>query len=131
MMLEQFEQIITAISSYLDKVSSGNNFMAGAIGIWLLGVGSYLLKDVPRRIYGFILKHTTTELVLTNEDQIFYDVLSWIDRKGYSKKFRNIKYISGRSGWENDAKKSVGYGSHVGNPLGLLSQKKIEPVLIK
>lgn len=89
--------------------------IGGAISLWLLGVSSVLLRNVPQKIFLLIKKHVTTRMQLTSGNKSFYIFLEWLNHYGHSNKFRSVKYTNGRWGDEKGVKttKGVGYGSHL------------------
>jgi len=124
---EMFDGVVQQV----DKLSNGNPVIAGVMSLWLLGVGTYIFRQVPLKIYGFFMKHMTTELTTTSQNEVFHNLLSWLEEKGYSAKFRKVKLSNGKFGWGSDkgTTKSVGYGSHLvwfmGHPV-LISLNKEE-----
>jgi len=55
-----------------------NPVLSGIIGLWGAGLITFFLKDIPSKILGFIVRQLTTTLVIHNEDEIYYDFLSWV-----------------------------------------------------
>jgi len=123
--------MINGVVNQITELSNGNPIIAGAISLWLLGCATYLAKSIPAKIYEFMVKHLTTELVTTSQNEVFHNLLTWLEKNGYAAKFRKIKLSNGRFGWRDDggATKSVGYGSHLvwycGRPV-LISLNKEE-----
>ena len=88
--------------------------IAGAMTMGVMGIATYTLRSIPRFLYDFILKHTTTTLVTTSQNIVFHNLLKWLHDEGYADKFRKVKLSNGRYGYNNrDFTKSVGYGSHI------------------
>lgn len=85
--------------------------IAAGIGMWALGVGTYLLRTLPRRGISFIYKHATTRLTLISSHVIYHDFLVWYEDHNYSHNSRTIKISNGRHGWDQ-AVKAMGYGVH-------------------
>lgn len=73
---------ITSIRQSIESMSGGNEMIAGAISLWLLGVGTVLLKTWPMKIWSFIIKHSTTEMSLTTQNKSFYLLLDWLKKQG-------------------------------------------------
>jgi len=104
--------------SYIDSIIANFNnlthnspVVAGAVSLWALGVGTYLIKYVPSKIYQFFIKHITTKLTIFSSSQSFYKFVKWYDDNGYAKNARSLKITNGKHGWSN-AVKSIGYGTH-------------------
>lgn len=85
--------------------------IAGAFGIWALGVGTFLLRTVPFRVLKFLAKHTTTKLRITSTHTSYHDFLRWYEENNYSHNSRTIKISNGQYGYE-DMIKAMGYGTH-------------------
>jgi len=71
-------ELITRGSDYLNQVTGNNHMLAGAIGLWGLGVISYMCRSVPSRIYDFLLRHLTTELTVTSQNTVFHDMIRMV-----------------------------------------------------
>lgn len=103
--------VILKLISVFNAYAAKNQFVAGALSLWGLGVISYLCKDVPRKIWGLITKFSTTTLTVTSSNDIFYLFLKWYELKGYASRGRYVKFSNGRWG-DGDLIKSLGYGTH-------------------
>jgi len=112
-MLELIQEYIKSVIRYINVISDGNQMIGGAISLGLMGALTYLCRSVPMKIWDFVVKHTTTELVTTSQNLVFHNLLKWLHDKGYAAKFRKIKLSNGRYGWEDYTVKSVGYGTHL------------------
>lgn len=96
----------------VNEMCGGNQFMAAAFSAWMLGVATFVLRKVPADIASLIKKHLTTSITITSQNMSFYDLMTWLESKGYSEKFRRVKIVNGR--WGSDtATKAVGYGRHL------------------
>lgn len=104
--------MIAKAFEYINSLSDGNQMIAGAISLWLMGTITYICREVPRQIYAVIRKHITTEFISTSQHESFHALLKWFEKKGYTKKFRRVKFSNGRYG-DNKTIKSVGYGTHM------------------
>jgi len=71
---------------------------------------TYIFRKVPSTIFYFILKHSQTTLITTSANNIFQDILVWLEEKGYSKKLRSFKLTNEKYTESNEFIKSVGYG---------------------
>lgn len=96
----------------INEMCGGNQFMAAAISAWLLGVATFFFRKVPQDALALTQKHLTTSMTLTSQNVSFYSLMAWLEKKGYSKKFRRIKITNGRWG-DSGITKSVGYGRHL------------------
>jgi chaperone BCS1 len=102
-----------SIVDFINSLSGGNQMIAGAISLWVLGTATWLLKSVPSKIWHFVVKHMTTQMTITSFNQSFFDLMEWLEEKGYSHKFRRFKITNGKWGSDDITTKGVGYGSHI------------------
>jgi len=85
--------------------------VGGALSLWLLGVGSWAMKDIPLRVYNLLLRQITVEVSILSSANTYFKFLEWYNYKGYSETSRTVKYSNGRWG-DEDMLKSIGYGVH-------------------
>jgi len=57
---------LSPIFEYVNKLSDGNQMIGGAISLWLMGVITYFCRNIPLKVFEFLKKQLTTEIVLTN-----------------------------------------------------------------
>lgn len=67
-----------------------NQFATAGVSLWLLGVGTYLAKDLPYKMWRFIVKQATVTLTLNNCDDVYEEFLIWYQKTGRSKKSRTL-----------------------------------------
>lgn len=67
-----------------------NQFATAGIVLWIIGIGTYLMRSVPSNIWRFIVKQSTVTLTLNNCDEIYTDFLNWYADTGRSKKSRTL-----------------------------------------
>lgn len=104
-------QGIIKLFDIFNAYAAKNQFVAGALSLWGLGVVSYLCKDIPKKFWGVIKKFFTTTVTITNQNEIFFSFLRWYEKNGYAKKGRYLKISNGKWG-DGGLIKSVGYGKH-------------------
>lgn len=109
MISEYFKMIV----DFINNLSGGNQMIAGAISLWVLGTTTWICKSVPQRVFDFLIKHLTTEMAITSYNQSFFDLMDWLEDKGFSHRFRRFKITNGKWGSEDSTTKGVGYGSHI------------------
>ena len=95
-----------------------NPVYGGALSLWVMGITTYLCKNIPSKIYTFIKNQLTTSLVINDSGYSsivkHYDsLLKWTAKqKGISKFCRN--YVMKSSGWWSDGDDTftlgIGYG---------------------
>jgi chaperone BCS1 len=94
-------------------LSTANPIVAGAVSLWGLGVLTYICKDIPTRIWGFLKRQFTTTLVVQSSDAIYHQLLAWISEKKMNSFVRTLS-LKGR--WEGSNAKwshvAMGYGGH-------------------
>lgn len=107
------EETFRNIVEFINGLSGGNQMIAGAISLWVLGTSTWLFKSVPQKMWNFAIKHMTTEMTITSYNQSFYDLMEWLEEKGFSHRFRRFKITNGKWGGDDITTKGVGYGSHI------------------
>lgn len=81
-----------------------NPMLLPGVGLWAGGMLTFLMKDVPSRIYDFIRRHSMTSISMSSSQDGFYAMVEWIEASKFSKKFRSLRVYKG--------KVSVGLGQH-------------------
>ncbi len=88
-----------------------NQLMMTALGLGGAGTIIVWLKEIPVGIYNLLKREFTTEMTVTNQHIIFYDILKLVKTTYINKNFRRLKILNGRYG-EDETILSMGYGSH-------------------
>jgi len=91
--------------------------IAGAISLWALGTATFFARDIPKRIWGIIVKQTTIELTLNNVDVVYDNFLRWYYDSGRSYSARtlaakNVHYERVENNKHRETIISAGYGTH-------------------
>jgi chaperone BCS1 len=97
--------------NHLLQTLKENQLLAAGIGLGGAGLMSFWLKDVPKFLFNYIKRMSTTTLTITSQHLSFYNTLKWIEINYKNTNFRNLKLNNGKYG-ENDAMTSIGYGIH-------------------
>jgi len=85
-----------------------NEFATAGVSLWLLGVGTYLAKGIPYKVWTILVKQSTVTLTLNNCDDVYEEFLVWYQKTGRSKKSRTLVAQDAFEAGSN------GYGDHVG-----------------
>lgn len=85
-----FENIFNFIQS--------NDWLLAGLGVGGFGLISFWIKDVPLKLFGFLKRQLTTDLIITNYDEVFYELLKFIQQYNQHRKFRTFKLNNGQ--WE-------------------------------
>lgn len=86
--------------------------------MWGLGVLTYLFKVVPSKVYTFLKKHLTTEMIITTNSPYYNYLMEYFQKNKMINKMRTIKiktfqrYYMDEGTYEKNVK-GVGYGSHL------------------
>ncbi|MHA1753197.1 MAG: AAA family ATPase [Candidatus Helarchaeota archaeon] len=99
-----FEKIITVIKE--------NHFLFAGLGISGFGLITFWIKDVPLKIFNFFKRQFTTDLIVTNYDEVFYELLNYLHKQNKTKKFRTFRLHNGRWGTADKSDLIMGYGTH-------------------
>lgn len=113
-MTQWFEQVV----QYLDQITGGNEILSAMVGAWLLGVATYLLKNLPKAIYGFFKRQLITTIRIDNGDYTKRAILVRLMKEHrenklfkFSRKFDfETAYLGGDGG--ATAHWGLGYGIH-------------------
>jgi len=89
-----------------------NQFLLAGLGVGSFGLISFWIKDVPLKVFSFLKRQLTTDLILQNNDNVFYYMLKWIKDENKNKNFRTLKLNNGKYGTNEETILSMGYGSH-------------------
>ena len=89
-----------------------NQFLLAGLGVSSFGLISFWIKDVPLKVFRFLKRQLTTDLILQNNDNVFYNMLKWIKDENRNKNFRTLKLNNGKYGIETETMLSMGYGNH-------------------
>lgn len=82
--------------------------LAGVVGIYSMGVSTYLLRDVPNKIWNNVQRQFFTTLTVRSRDRVYYELLRWVSRKHMHKFVRSFSLGNGVWGAQ-DARFDVGY----------------------
>lgn len=101
----------------LMELSKINPVMAGIVGVWVAGVITYFMRNVPMRIWGFIkrqsMRHVDICSVSTSGHNANYGFfLDWVTESGAITFSRVLQLLwkHGKGGW--DSRIEAGYGTH-------------------
>lgn len=120
------------LTSYNELLKS-NPVAAGLLPVMVLGMASYLIRDVPIKIWNIIKTQSTTTLSLLSTgagsaDMQYFSFLRWFVGRGFMRWSRSLAV---ESGWGKDADGNVlpGNGTHYflwrGRPCWL-SKSRVE-----
>lgn len=85
--------------------------VAGGLGMWGLGVLTFLLRAIPGKLWQLFVRHATTTLTIASTHTSYHDFLRWYEENKFSHNSRSIKISNGRYGYD-DMIKAMGYGTH-------------------
>lgn len=88
-----------------------NQTLSGFLGVALTGFLTVVFKGVPKAIYEFIVKYTTTSLSIGSANESFYTLMELLESEKLVDKTRRIKIFNGRWGGANQTK-GLGLGTH-------------------
>lgn len=110
---------ISSVFIQFNEYAKLNPVMAGAFSLWALGVTSFLCRGVPKAIWEFITKQTTTTLYFDSSGynynvENFASFLLWFENHKWSKWSRSLSMES--SGYhfkKQPMTVGIGYGQHM------------------
>jgi chaperone BCS1 len=100
-----------SLHSIIETIKDNPIIMTG-LGLSGAGILTFWVKDVPKRIYSFLKRELTTDLIITSQNAIFHELLKWIEKKYSNKNFRKLKLSNGLWGCNGHTTTSIGYGFH-------------------
>lgn len=106
---------ITALYQAFLTLTQTQPIIAGAVGLYGLGIVTYFLRDIPSRIYLAFKKECFTSVTLNSNDYVYDDFLVWISKNKTHNFIRNFnimnKYSSEYPGTKSDTPfLTIGYG---------------------
>ncbi len=93
-------------------------FLAGAIGLWVMGVFTFIIRYLPSRSWQFIIKQITVTLTINNHMDSYRQFFEWYNKTGNSSHSRTLSVVESPfmtdsgAGWYKKVKISAGYGVH-------------------
>lgn len=105
---------LNTLSNQVIQFSKGNQVVSGVVGLWGLGVFTYLMRELPGRIWVVLVKQFTVRVVINSNDEAFYNIIKWYESEGFSKKARTLRLSSDHHSVDGSTKHilSAGYGYH-------------------
>jgi chaperone BCS1 len=95
------------------EFTKDNVLLTGLMGVYGLGVITFLLKDVPKAFGTFIIKQVTTSVIIQNKNVCFFRLMSLLDETNISHKLRTFRFYNGRWGNSSTILKGLSEGSHL------------------
>jgi len=95
----------------IQQILKDNPILSTGLGLGGAGVLTYLIKDIPKKLFSLLKREASTELILTSMNLSFHEVLKYIQNEYKNKNFRKLKVSNGRWGYD-DTVLSIGYGMH-------------------
>lgn len=99
----------------ISESTKSNPILAGAVSLWGLGVFTFLCRNIPIKLWNFILSQTTTSLTLnnagwSNNDLQFHSFMDWYLATPWSRWSRALSMDS--KSYTSDITIGAGYGTH-------------------
>jgi len=110
----QLDKLVTGFNglvTWFNELNKTAPMVTGAISLWALTTASYLCRQIPEKIWEFLLKQFTVTLTISNNDELFYTFFEWYNEKGHSGTSRTLRATQGRWG-DDKINLSAGFGNH-------------------
>ena len=114
-MIEYFVDLYVKVS----EASKANPVLAGVVSLWGLSVATYLMRNVPLKVWNFILHQTTTSMSFNNattaSGDLFVNFGKWFVQRKASKFSRSLAINISDRVWElkkEDVALCPGFGTH-------------------
>lgn len=106
-------QALSDLFSAYSKAVSGNPAL-GFLSIYFAGIFTWLIRNLPSKIYNFVLMHTTTSMQMHNSgdyanERHYQKFMAWFMESTWSRFSRNIQSIG--YSWEK-TQMAAGNGNH-------------------
>lgn len=107
-------KITELYNSYIAFANS-NPIVAGAVSLWGLGVISYIVKGIPRKVGLIIARQLTTTLTVNSSDSIYFTFLKWVSANKTHSFVRSFSLTISQKGalpygGDEEAVLALGYG---------------------
>ena len=103
-------QIETLYSTFTE-FTKANPVVGGMVGLWLMGVVTYLFRSIPMKLWNVIQRYTTVSVTLNNKHKSFHNLLKWYAKEKGVSSSRTIRISNGTYGWD-ETTVSLGLGNH-------------------
>jgi chaperone BCS1 len=111
--------MIESYIAFLNALSQGNDMVAGALVMASTGVGLYVARALPSKIFNFVKRFSTISLVYDNTTHASRE--QYIELEQFllnNKALGNIRTYSLNTIWDSDkqansTKLGIGYGAHL------------------
>ena len=103
---------IQSVTSWINEMSGGNEFLAAAMGAAMIAGITYLCKDIPLKGWRLFLKHTTTSMTLSSCHESYHLITRWLASQGVPDRLRALRIENGKWG-QGASNKGIGTGSHL------------------
>ena len=113
------EQLLAHYQTFME-ISKSNPVVAGAIGLWGAGLATWMLRNVPGKIWEFVSTQLTTTLVFNNaastnswsgNEVHFQAFMEWFRKGNYGRWSRHLS-LDTHSDDEKRILVGMGYGTH-------------------
>ena len=99
---------ITSIINFFQN----NQVLLTALGLGGAGTIILWLKGVPVAIFNVLKRELTTEVEVSNQNRIFYDILKLVEKMYKDKNLRKLKLSNGKWGDDSRTILTMGYDTH-------------------
>jgi len=110
-LLNGYGSDIQAIAKEFADFTKVNPVFGGMVGLWLMGVITFILKDVPRKIGNFLDRYLTVSVTMDNYHEAFYYFVKWYEKNKDVTKNRTMRITNGRYGG-SITQIALGLGDH-------------------
>jgi len=94
-------------------LTKSNPVLGGIVGLWGIGILTFVLKNIPSSIFKFIKRQFTTTLVINNQDDSYYNFLKWVSDNQMKSIIRTLHINNGQYWSGLDTAISIGFGKNM------------------
>ena len=106
----EYSSQIEFIAIEFATFTKANPVVGGLMGVWVVGMLTYVFREVPRKILAMLRKQFTVRITLESQDEIFRRMGMLLEELGVSTKNRSLRAVNGRYGHSRKTTISSGYG---------------------
>jgi chaperone BCS1 len=101
---------INQLFAFFSDLAKTNQVFAGFIGVYGLGVITFLFRNIPTKILSLIKEQLTTTLTVSGRDAVYYDLMRWLSKNKVHSYVRNLSFNNSSRWGSGDAMLTYGPG---------------------
>ena len=112
-MLQQAFDVINMLWKSYAEMMKANPVIGGAMTLYGMGVATYLFKDIPMRVFGYVKGQFMVGVRINNNDNLFNCITFWLEEQERVFRCKNFAAKLNYGTDKHTVAISVGYGNHI------------------